>query len=172
MPRGSADGDVYGEPSEVRARRRRAAVTFLVVVLLLFFAAWYAMSYIRADDERRANRPTASPTRSCALTPKDVRVNVYNATTRDGLAGRVAGELEKRGFEIGAVANDPWNRPVSGVAELRYGPKGSAAATLVAAHVDEAKERKDERSWSTVDIVLGPKFSSLVPADLAKKRGC
>lgn len=173
MPSSTPETEVYGEPTESRERRRRSLVTFLVVLLLLFFAAWYALSYIRAEEDRRANGPApSSATPSCSITPKDVQVNVYNATTREGLAGRVAEQLEKRGFVVKTVANDPKKVEVTGAGQLRFGPKGAAQARLVAAHVSEAKDVKDQRQRTTVDIVLGPGFRNLVSADLAERRGC
>ena len=75
-----------------------------IVALLLFFACWYALSYIRADDARRA-QPSAGRSPMCTLEPADITVNVFNGTKREGLAASVSGNLRKRGFVIGTVGN-------------------------------------------------------------------
>ncbi|WP_410537473.1 LytR C-terminal domain-containing protein [Streptomyces sp. KL2] len=54
---------------------------------------------------RSADGSGAAP--SALPKPSAVTVNVYNATTRSGLARKTADALEKRGFTIGEVANAP-----------------------------------------------------------------
>jgi hypothetical protein len=153
-----------------RSRRRRAFITLLVVALMLFFAFWYAYSYYRASG-----RPAASPARTCATTapaaaprPADVTVNVYNATDRQGLAARTAAEVRKRGFVVATVANDPLQRTVAGVAEVRFGASGVARAKVVLTLVKGAKTARDSRPDGTVDLVLGEKFTALAPPPKTK----
>ena len=100
----SEDTDAYDVVDDHGARRRRAIITFAIVSLLLFFAFWYALSYIRADDARRA-QPSAGRSPMCTLEPADITVNVFNGTKREGLAASVSGNLRKRGFVIGTVGN-------------------------------------------------------------------
>lgn len=168
MPR---EDDTYGEPAEARERRRRARVTFGVVALLLFFAAWYALSYIRADaDRREAEGSSTSPT--CTVERSAVQVNVYNATSRDGLAARVAKDLEDRGFDVRTVANDPKRAEVGGVGQLRHGVNGAANAKIVGAHVNDLNVIEDARKREAVDVVLGPDFTTLVPDEEARRGEC
>lgn len=158
------DDDHYGEPAEARARRRRSIITFTLVVLMLFFAAWYALSYIRAEraPEAAPTPTTSSATSSCDLTPEEVKVNVYNATSRAGLAGQVARGLRQRGFVVETVANDPKKAELTGRGELRYGKKGAEAAELVDVNVGSFAQQIDERTRVGVDVVLGPEFDGLV----------
>lgn len=146
-----------------RARRRRALITLGVVALLLFFAFWYAYSYIRDSDKAAVPSPTCTAT-STALTPASVTVNVYNATERAGLAAKTASDVRKRGFTISTIANDPLQKPVAGIAEVRYGASGEAGSKLVLALVKGARAVKDARTDASVDLVLGTKFTALVPA--------
>lgn len=144
-----------------RMRRRKSIITFALVLLLLFFASWYALSYIRAD-EASSTQPTAitqSPT--CGMSPKQVEVNVYNATKREGLAGRVANQLKKRGFTVKTVANDPKQAKVEGTGQLRYGSNGRKEAKLVGLHTGDFQMIQDPRKRTTVDLVLGPDFKRL-----------
>jgi hypothetical protein len=103
------------------------------------------------------------PTTAASLTAADVEVNVYNSTSRNGLAATVAAALVKRSFVVGTVANDPLHARVTGTALVRYGAKGAAAAKLVAAQVPEAVMRRDKRKGATVDLVLGDGFRRLSP---------
>ena len=150
-----------------RQRRRRSLIVIAVVVLILFFAFWYAWSYYQADNSARASRPpaaTCSPYDPKAVTPESTRVNVFNASTRVGLAGSVSRSLGERGFVIGKVANDPSNRKMPKVAEIRYGPKGAAQAKLLRTSMPKGTTLvKDRRKVVTVDLALGPKFTTLAP---------
>lgn len=152
---------------EKRARQRRALITLGVLVLGLFFAFWYGLSYYQADENARAARPpapTCAPYVAPALTPDEVTVNVYNATTRPGLAGSTSKLLAERGYSVGTVANDPSNRPVPRIVELRYGPQGQAAAQLVLAAMPRGTTSvRDARKDTSVDVVLGSGYRTLRP---------
>ena len=108
---------------------------------------------------------------------KDVRVNVYNATDRRGLASQVATLLRKRGFRVGTVDNDPLKRTVTGAAEVRSSRLGTAAARTVTAQLapagqvgaaPEVTAVPDQRADASVDLVLGAAWHGLrPPADAA-----
>ncbi|MFC8501562.1 LytR C-terminal domain-containing protein [Pedococcus sp. NPDC057267] len=153
-----------GAPSDARrARRRRALITLGLVALMLFFAFWYAYSYYRSDNTRRAAPRPVCTTAATAPQPADVTVNVYNATTRDGLAKKTAAEVRKRGFLVATVSNDPLQKKVTGPAEVRYGPSGKKEAALVLQLVKGAKGVQDARNDSSVDLVLGATYKALAP---------
>lgn len=154
--------EYYGQSAEARARRRRAVITLLLALLMIFFAAWYAMSYIRADDARRASTATTSASPTCEVSPGDVEVNVYNATNREGLATKVARDLRSRGFDVKTIANDPKRAEVTGRGELRHGTNGTQGVELLSEHVGEFSITKDERERTTVDVVVGPDYRRLV----------
>ena len=159
----------YGRSTEARARRRRAVITVGLALLMVFFAGWYSMSYIRADEaSRSATSSSTSEPPACDLDPSQVEVNVYNATDREGLAGRVAGDLKKRGFVVRTVANDPKQVEVTGRGQLRHGPNGSQGSQLVARHEGTVEDDPDDRERAAVDLVLGPDYQHLVDEDRAK----
>ena len=159
--------------SEQRHRRqqRRTTTTILVVILMLFFAFWYAYSYYRSSTGEAAPRSSGSSCRPFdpkVATPANTTVNVYNATTKKGLAARTATELKRRGFTIGEVSNDPLNRKVSGAAEVRFGPSGKARAQLLVPLGGKGTiQVADTRKAATVDLVLGATFVSLAPSPSA-----
>ncbi len=157
-------------PASVLARRkrRRSLITLAVVVLGLFFAFWYALSYYRADAGADAGGPstsaTCTPFDPDAVTPEKTKVNVYNATNRNGLAGSTAKAFESRGFVVDKVANDPTKSKTPAVAEVRHGAAGEAGANLVLSTMPEGTvlvvdKRKDE----VVDVALGTSFTGLSP---------
>lgn len=160
--------DDYDVEEARAARRRRSLVTFLVVALLLFFAVWYALSYIRADDARRA-LPSVDRSPSCPVEPADITVNVLNGTTREGLAASVSSNLRKRGFVIGQVRNASRNN-VAGVGEVRFGDAAGHQVKVVARHLGEVNQVGIQRDGTTIDVVLGEQFTQLVP--LSEARGC
>ncbi len=95
--------------------------------------------------------------------PAKVTLNVYNATATSGLASKTANELEDRGFPVGKVANDPVGRPIPGVAEIRYGPKGAQNAQLVLLYVPGAELVELDRKGRNVDLAMGTGFTGLAP---------
>jgi hypothetical protein len=99
-----------------------------------------------------------------------VTVNVYNATTRHGLARETSIEMTHRGFRIGAVANDPLNKIIPASAEVRYGPAGAAAAKVVAAQVPSPTMVRDARKGAVVDLVVGDGYTALLTPAQAKAR--
>lgn len=150
-----------------RQQQKRATTTLLVALLLLFFAFWYAFSYYRASDASGAassGEATCRPYDPKAAAPANTLVNVYNASTKEGLAARTAGELRKRGFTVGEVANDSSGRSIK-VAEVRFGPTGKGNAALVVPIGGKGTtQRADKRKDASVDLVLGSGFTTLAAA--------
>jgi len=149
-----------------RRRRRRAAITLSLVALLMLGTFAYAAAYFQGwVGSRSSASPTSQPCQSAtpskAPAPRVVTVNVYNATDRNGLAASVGKSLRTKGFKVAAVANDPFGRPVPGVAEIHYGRSGKAGATLVAKWFSGAKLSLDSRADASVDVVLGSRFTAL-----------
>lgn len=141
-------------------------VLVLIVVAIGVAAYGYAQGWFGdpSDDAVVRVLPTCPPASAAPLTASGVHVNVYNSTSRNGLASKVADELGKRAFVVETVANDPLHANVSGAALVRYGAAGAKAAQLVRAQVPKATLRKDRRTGSDVDLVLGDAFRRLAPA--------
>lgn len=144
----------------------RAGVTILVLLLALFYAFWWAYSYYRDTDPATiaAAAPTCVPPNPAVAVPEATTVNVYNSTTRNGLAASTAKGLTKEGFLIGKIANDPLGKKLPGVAQIRHGAAGTAQAELVLETVGKGGQVvKDKRKGASVDLVLGKKFTALIP---------
>jgi hypothetical protein len=146
-----------------------AVVGVLVVVGLIYAVVAMARGGGSSSD-------AASPEPSACVTttvvpgqslpkPAKVVVNVYNASGVSGLAGRTADEIGARGFRIGQVDNDPTGRTVTGVGEIRYGPKGLKKAQLLAYYVPGATLVALDRKGTKVDLAMGKGFNGLAAQD-------
>ncbi len=160
---------VESAASRRHRRNRRTAIILVVVVALLAGAFYYAASYMNRPSTPAAasDCPTSDITAKgpdAQVAPGQVTVNVYNATTRAGLASDTAKNVKARGFVVGSVANDPGKKKIDGVGEVRFGPNGKAGAALVTALLDGAAPVQDTRADATVDLVLGNGFKQLNPA--------
>lgn len=146
-----------------RRRQRRTIITLILVTALLVGALVVSYGYVQGW----LGKPPATTPRAClrtsTVTASQVTLNVYNGTQKAGLARKTADSLKKRGFKIAAVANDPLEKKLAGASEVRYGPAGAPAAKLVGAQLKGARMVRDQRTSSTLDIVVGDKFSSLAP---------
>ncbi|WP_033222211.1 LytR C-terminal domain-containing protein [Kitasatospora phosalacinea] len=107
--------------------------------------------------------PAPVPSDTAVPQPSAVKVNVYNATDKSGLAARTADELRKRGFVVDKVGNAPaaLDKKVPGTAQILSGPGGLGAATLLLSQVASATSAEDGRTDATVDFVIGDTFSAL-----------
>jgi len=156
------------------ARPRWLVIVLIVVAVLVVVGVGYGLlSLVRGSgDPAASDEPVAlpSPCVTTMVTPADVlpkpakvTVNVYNATETAKLARKTANAIEKRGFRIGDVANDPVGKPITGVAQLRYGPKGAEEAQLVLLYVPGAELVELDRKGRKVDLAVGDGFTALAP---------
>jgi LytR cell envelope-related transcriptional attenuator len=121
------------------------------------------------SSSKPSSKPSAKPSTKPAVLPLPgaINVNVYNATTRKGLAKTTGVELAARGFRTAKVANDPAKKIIAASAEIRFGPAGAAAAKVVAAQVIGAVMVPDHRKDASVDFVLGEGFAALATTEQA-----
>lgn len=143
-------------------RRRRTAITMLVIVAAIAGLLYYVGSYWKdSTPQAAASTPTTTCTAATGPALSSITVNVYNATTRNGLAAQTASHLKAAGFTIGTIANDPLKKTIKGVAEIRYGTAGAEFAKIVQAYLPKATLVADKRTNATVDVALGDAFSAL-----------
>jgi LytR cell envelope-related transcriptional attenuator len=146
----------------VRARSGRRPLPpllFLLVLAIIAGAVWW--NVFRDESAKSASQAAACVSAQKAppsLDPKTVSIRVLNATDEAGLAQKVADELKKRGFTIAEVANDPTERKVTGVGEIRHGARGAEAAAFLGVLLPSGGDYLDTRATAQVDFVLGPDF--------------
>ncbi|MDX3578353.1 MULTISPECIES: LytR C-terminal domain-containing protein [unclassified Streptomyces] len=105
--------------------------------------------------------------------PAQITVNVFNATTRSGLAKTTADELKRRGFKIGEVGNaaKQYDKKVAGTGML-LGPASSLNTSLpvLATQLVTAERRTDAaRAGTAVDLIIGNGFKALTSQAEATK---
>jgi hypothetical protein len=176
----------------MRPPRRRgrfvAALIAAVVVLGLFGWGAFQLFHVFSGDDHDSKANAAPSRPSCAPTPAQtptgkpkalpqpaqVTMNVFNATTRGGLAKSTADQLAGRGFKVAKFANapDPYNAKVTQPALLLAGPAGEAAAREAGTQVPGSMVRIDpHRKGSTVDFMIGNGFAKLAtPTQAARAR--
>lgn len=136
-----------------------AILLALIIAALPFASGLISLPYgqqFSGNSAATKNQPPCLPAgKSVPL--REVKVAVFNATSRTGFAGQTAEKLKTMGVQITAVGNNP--APYSGKANLRVGAKGVAEAYSVARLLPGASVQlvasKDD---AVVDIVLGETF--------------
>ena len=169
-------GDTYPRMRQPRHRRRivLAAGAAAVALGLVGWGTVQLIDVFTADDGEetavaasRAPDCEPSPTAATAKKlpkPAQIKVNVYNATPRAGLAKTTADELKKRGFVIGKVGNAPaaYDQKIPGAGILL----GAATAedgrfTVLGTQLKGAQPKHDARKTKDVDLLIGTAFKNL-----------
>ncbi|MEU9308272.1 LytR C-terminal domain-containing protein [Streptomyces sp. NPDC048256] len=177
-------GDKY---PRMRPHRRRGRLVVVVVACgaVLGVAGWGTLQLIdvftggggtatAAGVGCSTKATKASPAASAAAVagvvgaapkPAQITVNVFNATTRSGLAKTTADELKKRGFKIGEVGNatKQYDKKVTGTGIL-LGPAASLNTSLpvLATQLTTAERRTDAaRAGTALDLIIGNQFTAL-----------
>ncbi|WP_043346465.1 LytR C-terminal domain-containing protein [Beutenbergia cavernae] len=98
----------------------------------------------------------------------EVTVNVYNGTTRAGLAGSTAEQLAALGVLINSELNNPGGH-YEGVTDIQVGAAGVTAGYTIAALFPEATiTLETNRTDAAVNVVLGDGFEAMSdPAEAA-----
>jgi hypothetical protein len=154
-------------------RRPLPALAFLLGLALLTALVWWRVIHRSEPAGAKASTPKTCSSTATSTAPTvlpataSVSIDVLNSTTKTGLAGTTGVQLVKLGFkQAAAPANDTTARyPVAGVAELRFGPAGKAAADLLSYYLPGATEIADKRTGSIVDVALGAKFTAVATPD-------
>jgi LCP family protein required for cell wall assembly len=113
-----------------------------------------------APEQAAAPAAAEGPT----VPPASITVDVLNGTGTTGLGATVADALRAQGFAVGAVGNETGtvNETV-----VRYGPGVAEQAKTVAAAVPNSVLQASDASGDTVQLVIGPGYSTVVPVTLA-----
>jgi LCP family protein required for cell wall assembly len=114
---------------------------------------------VPAGDGQPA-QPAPPAVDALTVPPTSVSVDVLNGTGTTGLAATVADLMRAQGFAVGAVGNEPGtvNETV-----VRYGPNVLEEARTTAAAVPGAVLQPSDAIGDTVQLVIGPGYSTVVP---------
>lgn len=149
----------------VRARSGRRPLPPLIFLLVLAVGSllvwWNVLHKDSGQSGSSASACSSAAEAPPSMDPKSVHLRVLNATNQPGLAQQVATKLQERGFLVDEVGNDATGRKVTGVGEVRHGPRGTQTASYVALYVPGAKDYKDTRATTVVDVVVGPGYDGI-----------
>ena len=149
-------------------------MTFTRVRALIFVAVLFVTAGVVVLTAINRDTQVLPPADKCA--PGDIRanisvpernqvtINVFNGTSRIGLAEQIGGEFTNRGFTVAKMESAPEDELYDGVAVITFGPDALGASWLVSAYflADEAEMNFDrERTSAEVDVTLGGKFQQL-----------
>lgn len=155
------------------ARVRRRALHGVVLVLLLGLIAAgviTALAVLEGKLKIQAAAPAEQKVSTCPdatfnyVPPAKINVNVFNSTSRAGLASSVGKELLARKFVVGAVANI--EATYRGSAAVVSGAAGQSAAFTVQRHLPGSDYFQDSRTDGSVDVILAQQYNALTPTDL------
>ncbi|MGY5101958.1 LytR C-terminal domain-containing protein [Streptomyces sp. 900105245] len=177
-------GDKY---PRMRPPRRRARLVAAVVasVAVLGLVGWGTLQLIDVftgggKKAAASGAKTECRTKAAAEArvkevpaPGAITVNVYNATTRGGLAKKTADELKKRGFKIGDVGNaaKEFDKRIKGTGML-LGPVTAQSTSLpvLATQLADAERRTDAgRKGAVLDLIIGDAFKGLAKPAAAQQ---
>jgi LytR cell envelope-related transcriptional attenuator len=156
----------------VRLRRRILHGVVLVMLLGLIAAAiMVALAIMNgqiklpAAAERSKAAVSVCPKATYDYTPPGkVHVNIYNSTSRPGLARTVADQLAARKFLVGAVGNT--TSSYRGVALIVSGAAGQSAAFTVQRNVPGSDYVQDGRTDPSVDVIITGDYKELAKPEL------
>lgn len=150
-------GNTYPRMRRPR-HRRKLVLSVTAAVVALGLAGWGTLQIVDVftggnKQANAADRPKVCPSPSATAAakvlpkPAAIKVNIYNATPRSGLAKAAADELKKRGFAIGKVDNAPaaYDKKVPGAGMLLGGPAAMNGSFPVLATQPAGGRTEDRR---------------------------
>jgi hypothetical protein len=157
------------DPARLGPRVVHGVVLVLLVGLIvaaIITALAVVNGQIKFPSTEASDEPaTICPAATFDYTPNDkINLNVYNSTSRPGLARSVADEFLARKFVVGAVANT--DAGYRGVAAVVSGAAGQSAAFTVQRNLPGSDYYQDGRTDAGVDVILAGDYESLAPPDL------
>lgn len=144
-------------------RGARTAITLSVLCVVLAIAAVWGWSAAMKPLPAKVDTPTCidkDVAEGDKVFPQDVTVSVYNASDRDGLAGRTMQLLTDEGFAEGKSGNVAGQ---VGVVQIWTLDPESPAVALVASRLgDDVEVQRRQPPGPGVAVVVGDDFEALV----------
>lgn len=149
--------------------RRRITHGVTLVILLAIVVAGVVLAGMVQRGELELKLGYTKPVDPSTVCPADtltppanklVTVNVFNAGTADGAAGKISAALKTRGYKLGTVGNGAtqYMAPVVIVA----GPEGLASALNLQRLVNGAEFVQDDRQGVAVDFIVTDGYAGLL----------
>lgn len=163
------DDELHDDPARMR-RRILHGVVLVLLVGLVAAAIVVALAIMNGQmriptAERSQSAVSACPEARFDYTPPErINLNVFNSTSRPGLARSVADDFAARKFLVGAVAST--TSSYRGVALVVSGAAGQSAAFTVQRNLPGSDYFQDGRTDASVDVILTGDFKDLAKPEL------
>ncbi|MBC7593836.1 MAG: LytR C-terminal domain-containing protein [Kineosporiaceae bacterium] len=145
--------------------RPTAQLTLAAVVVVFLASTAYGVKLVTAPVATTAAGPTCEARTVKAgenVTPNLVKVNVFNASQRSGLANRVNINLQRRGFLGGKIGNDTGGIATKTVTIITSDRADPQVKLLAAQFKDKARYAAPKDTLgSGVTIIVGDGYSGL-----------
>jgi hypothetical protein len=145
----------------------RTALTMATLGVLLLVAAAWAISALTAPFPGKVEVPTCVATdvkKGEKVFPDQVVVSVYNAGTREGLAGLTMRQLTQLGFVEGESGNAPTRARVARAEVWASQPSNPAARLVASQFGPRTPVIRGKALGPGVVVVVGDRFRTLVKA--------
>ena len=146
-------------------RRPLPAVLSLLALLLLTGLVWWRVinrsSGHTSDSASKPACPSASSSTQTLPAPATITVQVLNATTKKGVAGKARAAFIADGFKSPSAAGNDVTKKINKIkspGEIRYGPTGKAGASLVRYYLPGAALVATKSKNATVVVALGTAY--------------
>lgn len=152
--------------------RTRSAVTLAVLAVLFAIGTAWAWSAVTEPFPEAEEEPACLDEEVAAgdrVTPGQVVVNVFNASSTEGLAGETMDALVRRGFAEGATSNSAAAVGGSGAVIWADDPTGPAAV-LLKSYVGKDSDIIDQATAEPgITLVVGERFPGIKDGRLGVK---
>ncbi|MCB5275475.1 hypothetical protein BJG92_03026 [Arthrobacter sp. SO5] len=164
-----SEDDELENPARMRRRILHGVVLVLLVGLIaaaivVALAIMNGQIKIPTAERSHAAGPVCPEASYDYTPPEKIKLNVFNATSRPGLARSVADEFAARKFMVGAVANT--TAGYRGVAVVVSGAAGQSAAFSVQRNLPGSDYFQDGRADPSVDVILTGDYKGLAKPEL------
>ena len=144
--------------------RARSAVTLAVLAVVFVSGVAWAWSTVTDPFPEKVEQLACTDSSFAAgdrVTPGNVLVNVYNASSTDGLAGETMDALVRKGFAEGTISNTAAATGGSGVVIWATDPDGPAAK-LLRTYLGKDAEIVDQATADPgITVVVGEGFPGI-----------
>lgn len=144
--------------------RARSAITLAVLAVVFVIGVAWAWSTVTDPFPEKVDQAACTDSSFAAgdrITPGNVLVNVFNASSTDGLAGETMDALVRKGFAEGAISNTAADTGNKGAVIWTNDPS-NPAAKLLRTYLGKDIEIVDQATADPgITVVVGEGFPGI-----------
>ena len=148
----------------------RTPITLLILLVILLGAAYFGWQTVVSpgDDGKDDTADPSTDRTTCAkrqvfkkgerFRTADIRINVYNAGSRRGLAGDTLEDLSKQGFKAGVADNAPDGVTARNVTVLTEMPRSPQVRLVIEQFRGKVRLATGRSLAPGIDVAVGDDF--------------